>query len=317
MIFVTGADGFVGRRVVARLRRDGQPLRLLGAGDVPAPDDGPPIERIDARVEEPWRYAERLRGVRTVLHLASKNVDADGRGFAVNVEAARALADACRGRGVRHVIYLSSTGVYGHRPLRGADESTPLRPDTALSRSKAAVEHLLGDGHRDDFATTILRPRFVHGPGDRAFVPALVRAVERHRLVPLSGRARVSLVHVDDVAELCARLCRREATRGETFHVTDGREYRVRALFESVARARGVAPPRFVAVPLPVLYHPLVAYERLAGRDPEGRVSGLTSRRLQFLGQDNTFSTERLRRHEPTLAFRGFGESLVVPPQGS
>lgn len=277
---VTGATGFVGQRVVKRLV-----------------DTGVPHEVVRGRLEDPGVFRGVAARASGWLHLARKTRDPDHTGFDVNVAMARNLADVAAGT---PMVTLSSVGVYGHGAHRYADESTPEAPDTALGRSQAAADALLRDA-----GASILRPRFVVGPGDRHVVPGLSRLLARSPVWVDAGRAELSFVHVDDLAyALIAAL----PWESGVWHVTDGHPIR----FRDVAAVLGARPR--VSVPFRALYAPVRLRERLLGLDPEG-VSGLSSIRLKLLARDQSFSSARL--HDRLgVPFRTFRQAVTPDVSG-
>jgi len=315
VIFVTGANGFLGRQVVERLRAVGEePVRaLLSRPDPGFADRFPEVETVCGDLLDREVVAPALDGVGTVLHLASKNVDHDGSGFEwVNVEGTRRLAELAVAAGVRRVVYVSSVGVYGHGAHRLADESTPLDPDTPFSRSKAAAEGILLDHHRrGELRAVILRHRFVYGDGDEAVIPRLIGAARRYPFWISGGRARMSLVWAPDLAEVARRVAS-GAADGEAdpvYHVTDGRPIRYREVITTLCRAFGWRPPRF-SVPFLLLYLPVRLRELALGIDPEVAKSSVTSIRLKLVAQENTFSSRKLERLLPDWSPVPFAEGF-------
>lgn len=315
MILVTGGSGFLGRHVVrhwAAAERE-RPLRLLLRQ---APFETPAAQVVlgDLRDEESLRRA--VSGADAVVHLAGKTIDRDGSGFdEVNVEGTRRLCRAALAAGVSRFLYVSSVGVYGHGSHRDADESTPLRPDTPFSRSKAAAEQIVLDHHRrGDWTAIIVRHRFVYGEGDAHVLPRIMAAAKKYRFWIGGGRARLSLVLADDLAEVVRRLATigREqiATPGDpVYHVTDGEPIRYREVVTEICRAFGYPLPRW-SIPFPLVYYPLRARELVLGIDPETAGSGLTSIRLKLVAQDDFFASRKLSRLLPDLRFAPFRDGL-------
>lgn len=305
MILVTGADGFVGRHVVARLTDQFGPenVRSLvsGRGGEERAIHGSPRMVGDLRVRAGLDPA--VADVETVVHLASKNIDTDRSGFeATNVEGTRNLLDAAIKAGARHFIYLSSVGVYGHSPHRLVDETAPLHPDTPLARSRVAAESLLLDRHRSqEIGVTLLRPRFIYGEGDRHFIARLLPALVRYPFLINGGRAQLSMVWAGDVAGAIARLIVEPPALTDPdpiYHINDGQPRTYRDLARFLCDTYGLRLPR---LSLPTwLLHPLLRLrERLTGTDPETATSSLTSMRLKLVGNDNSFSTARWQRDFP------------------
>ncbi|RKG61628.1 NAD(P)-dependent oxidoreductase, partial [Corallococcus exercitus] len=114
-----------------------------------------------------------------VLHLAMKQRDTDNTGFErTNVDGTRRLLSRLRGD-CRGVLLGSSMSVYGPGPHRGVKEVHPLRPITALARSRVAAEDVVMEhAVRTGLHAALLRPRFLLGRGDRFVLPAMVKLLK-------------------------------------------------------------------------------------------------------------------------------------------
>lgn len=283
MVTLTGARGLIGSAVARQV--DCSPL-LGDVRQVTAAD---------------------LHGTTVLIHTAFKSIDTDGTGFDVNVEATRALIDAAQAAGVKRVIMTSSVGVYGHHPHVDADESTPLAPDTPVSRSRAACDAMLLDS---DLDAIILRTRFVIGQGDKAVIPRIHHAVSRSPVWVDGGRARLSLVWVDDFARVVEQAVTATKPEHPVFHVTDGSPVSFKQLATEVCHELGGRLPR-LSVPLACLYLPIRAWERIRGIDPETSSSSISSIRLTLAAQHQSFRSDRLTAWLPNLVFTPRAEALA------
>ncbi len=318
MIFVTGGNGFIGRHVVAALAAAGDSAErsrvLLSRPRQDFSERFPGVETVCGDLLDEKILAQGLQGVEAVAHLASKNVDHDGRGFeAINVEGTRRLCEQAVAAGVRRLVYVSSVGVYGHGERRGVDETTPRAPDTPFSRSKAAAEDIVLDFHRrGDFEAVVLRHRFVYGEGDRAVLPRLIRAAKKYPFWIGGGRAKMSLVWAGDLAEVVRRAAAGDLAGAEgepVFHVTDGHPIAYRDVISHLCDVFGYDPPK-LSIPFPLLYWPVRLREKLTGTDPEVSTSSITSIRLELVARDNYFSSQKLESQLEGWQPLGFREGL-------
>jgi len=309
MIFLTGASGFIGQYVFRLLKKRGEKIRILlpesekdKAGQFSGADILPG-ELNDENVIE-----EGMKGCRAVVHLAGKNIDTDGSGFQkINVEGTRNLCRKAAEAGAGIFIYLSSVGVYGHHRHFNADESLPVQPDTAFSRSKADAEQIVLDHHRaGDFQGVVLRHRFVYGEGDRHVIARMIRAARKYPFLISRGRATVSMILVDDLAEIISRMIN-SPPDGDSpvYHVTDGEPVRYRDIIYTLCQAYGFKPPRF-SIPFALLYYPLLIKEKITGSDPETAASSLSSIRIMLVGVHNSFSNTKLIQRYPDLKLQPF-----------
>ena len=212
-VLVTGASGFVGRRVCALLAADGhEVIAATRATEAPVPGAARTLALGESGPATPW--ARALDGCEALVHLAARTHRGDDAAmrddfFRINVEGTRGLVDAALAAGVRRVVFVSSAKVYGEsspldaqgRPhaFTASDEPRPAGPYGA---SKLAAEELLRERCATaQVALTILRPPLVYGPGNKANLFALMRAIERGVPLPLASvRNARSLVFVDHLA---------------------------------------------------------------------------------------------------------------------
>lgn len=245
-VLVTGANGFVGRHVVAELRAAGFDVRaaLRPGADLPVP--GMEAVRIaDIGPDTDWDQA--LTGVDAVVHLAGRahvlreSVQDPRREFLrVNAEGTRRLAEACVGR-VERFLFLSSIAVHGSAAGPRIDRDSPTRPDTPYGESKLRAEQALREHDQEGRLTvTILRPPAVYGPGAPGNLARLAGAVRRGVPLPLASvRNRRSLVGVSSLARaLSACLERPEASRG-SFPVADEESLSTAEIIRCLARGTG------------------------------------------------------------------------------
>ena len=183
-ILVTGASGFVGSMVCARLSEAAHDVVACsrsrveqpGIFYVASPELGP---------EADWTLA--LSGIDAVVHLAgrahvtSEQADAktDQAYLRINAEGTRALAAQCAAAGVKHFIFLSSCHAIAGESDDVLTDRTVPQPVTAYGRSKLAAEEATKSVLADSgCAWTILRPPLVYGPGNKANFGLLVKLVQ-------------------------------------------------------------------------------------------------------------------------------------------
>lgn len=265
-VAVTGANGFVGRAVVAALRARGHGVVALTR----APDASliaPGVTGIaTGPIEAITDWRRFLDGADAVVHLAARAHVPDAafadaaQVRAINTTATLRLAEDAARRGIRRFLYLSSIKVNGAstapgQPFRASD---PMDPRDAYARSKADAETgLAALAARTGLTPTILRPPLVYGPGVRANFLKLIGLVARVPVLPFGtiDNAR-SLISVDNLASAIVTALEHAAAPGRSYLVSDGIDLSTRDLVRLIARALG---RRIVLVPVPV------ALLRLAG----------------------------------------------------
>ncbi|HYI38660.1 MAG TPA: NAD(P)H-binding protein [Thermoleophilaceae bacterium] len=168
MELVTGATGYVGGRLVERLRRDDRPVRALTRDAARlTPREG--VEAATGDVISGQGLREALDGCRVAYYLVHSMEAADDADFAARDRtAARTFADAAAAAGVERVVYLGG--------LAPSD-----RPPSPHIASRVEVEEILLE-HGPP--ATALRASILIGAQSSSF-RMLVKLVERLRLLPL------------------------------------------------------------------------------------------------------------------------------------
>jgi nucleoside-diphosphate-sugar epimerase len=284
---VTGAGGFIGRHLVARLLREGVSVR--GVLHRPLlPNDWPfDADVVVGDVRDVSAMKTAAMGCDTVFHLAGCSGESSGSVVRpsvlmdVNVEGTRCLAQAAVAAGVRRFVYFSSVKAMGEETRGCDDESAEARPVTDYGRSKLAAENVVfGEKFASVLHVACLRLPLVYGPGSRGSLFRMIAAIDRGWFPPIPevGNRR-SMVHVFDAvsAALLAAVCPR--ANGGCYIVTDQRDCSTRQLYEACCAALGKSVPTW--------HVPLRMFRGFA-------VTGDAMGRL--LGRRLTFDSETLRK---------------------
>jgi nucleoside-diphosphate-sugar epimerase len=251
MILVTGATGFVGRRLIPALRERfaAKPIRVL-ARALPPPDALPEDVQVFLGDLEDCQIATvLLRGVDVVIHLAA-NVQPDAREIIemrrVNTVAARNLYSAAIAAGTKLFVHVSSAGVYGPpRSDAPFKEEDACRPTTAYQISKFEAEEALRKIEPSQTALNILRPTGIYGAGSLD-VSAYKKVLSQRWTIELIGGVVVHPTHVTDVVEGITALVQRPAPTGTVFNLGGERPLLLQDLFALMAETLGCRRQRIV-----------------------------------------------------------------------
>lgn len=272
---ITGATGFVGRALVARLGADGVACKVAVRRRALFPSDVTQAET--GEIGPATRWADALSGVDVVVHLAARvhvmqetasDPLADFR--RVNVQGTLQLARAAASSGARRFVYLSSVKVNGEhtsvgQPFRADDEP---RPADAYAVSKMEAEAGLRMLARETgLEVVIIRPPLVYGPGVKANFATMMRWLARGVPLPLGSlRNQRSLVALDNLVDLIVVCMGHPAAANRTFMASDGDDLSTTELLQRLGAALG-RPARLLPVPPAVLK----AGAALAGRSDMAR----------------------------------------------
>ncbi|RWC14058.1 MAG: NAD-dependent epimerase/dehydratase family protein [Mesorhizobium sp.] len=253
-VLVTGATGFIGRRVVGRLRQAGFDIRTASrlpqrlAGD----DDAVALPGADAPQEA---YLALMRDVTHVVHCAALNNnrgagEADLR--AVNATLTGRLAQAAAKRAEGRFIYLSSIRAVVAADFSGTiDAATPPAPQCAYGRSKregeiAMLEAFATAGHA---GATALRLPPVYGEGMKGNLRGLMRLAATGLPLPAAALTAVrSLVSHDAVAGAVTHLLARPTPPRPTYVLGDASPVAMAEIVTAFRRGYG-RPARLVPTP--------------------------------------------------------------------
>lgn len=254
MILVTGATGFIGSQLAARLVAEGEQVRVLARDLSRVTVSG--VEAVRGDLGDPASLATALQGVDRVYHCASwiTYTAPWERVWQVNVQGTAHLLDACAAAGVRRVVHMSSVAAGGPsrdgRPVAEADAPAPLADP--YGRSKLEQERLALGYVQRGLEIVVVRPSAVYGPGDPAGINLFLKLVHRGRM-PFYVGARNTLVNavpVKDVVAGCLAAMERGRS-GEVYNLV-GPNQTHGELLTLLARVSGGRAPYF-AMPRPVL----------------------------------------------------------------
>jgi NADH dehydrogenase len=236
-IVVTGAAGFLGRRVLAELKARGD--RVVAIDRVAtAADGGDGTTWVVADLLDASSYETALDGASVVLHLAAITGKARPEAYRrVNVEATEALLAAAKRAGVERFVLVSSIAV-----------AFPDRRHYPYADSKAAAEALV---RASGLGWTIVRPTMILGSGSP--IQAALGRLARLPVAPMFGNGQrlVQPVDVADVARLLAGVAHEPDAAGATLEVGGPASYPMTELFARLRAHDGVSgPARFLHLPV-------------------------------------------------------------------
>lgn len=262
-VLVTGASGFIGRRLTQYLAARGE----IVAGTVYRSPAEPGFETYVADLLDPATLAAAVDAFEpdAIIHLAGlSHVGSSWSDVAayyrVNIVGTCNVLEAARGR---RVVIASSAEVYGlvpeaDQPIR---ETAPLDPRNPYAMSKAAAELLAIDR-----GASIMRSFNLIGPGqsETFALPSFARQLaeiqrgEREAVLEVGNlEARRDFLHVDDALE-AYWLIASEGVAGEAYNLGSGEARTIREVLDLLVEVSGVEastrvdPERFRPVDIPL-----------------------------------------------------------------
>lgn len=233
IILVTGATGFIGRRLVRRLIPAGARVRILVRPTGNLQVLRGVVDRAEiyyGDLKDANSLKESVRGVELIFHLATATGPTWEEVHQATVLGTECLLGSAWRAGVGRFVYVSSMSVYDYgRMTPGAvvDESAPLEADPRTrnnyARSKceaeAVVRRYLGNSK---MGVTIVRPGAVYGPAGPPHIPPAIRIVGDKLAFAIGGGQRpIPLVYVDDLVDALLRIGGSPVAAGKIYNIVD------------------------------------------------------------------------------------------------
>lgn len=213
-ILVTGASGFVGGRLVARLASEDQ-AHVVGAGRTfEHPDKltsaGVKLAKADLRDVAAMKHL--CQGKRIVLHLAAwleRGKGGEHDAYAINVDATRALVKSAAEAGVERFVLVSTVAAYGLPSVDDIHEDVPVdtQQEGLYGKTKALGELAAKEAAAESrMSLTIIRPAMVYGPASTAWTIGMLKLVQKGVPVLFGAGGLAYPIYIDDLVDL-VRVC--------------------------------------------------------------------------------------------------------------
>lgn len=263
MILVTGATGFVGRHLVARLVEAGRAVRALARREA----DLPGVELVQGDVRNLSAVVSAARGCEAVIHLVGIIRERPGASFRrVHVRGTETVVRACEEARVPRLLHMSALGA---RP----------RARSRYHRTKWQAEEIV---RAAGLAHTTFRPSVIFGAGN-SFLPQVRALLHRGPIIPIigDGTSLLQPVWVEDVVSCFLGALDNADTVRRTFELAGPETLGFEQLLDLVAEAEGIQKPK-VHLPVLVMRPAVAVLSRLLPNFP------ITSDQLMMLLEDST-----------------------------
>jgi nucleoside-diphosphate-sugar epimerase len=230
-VLVTGATGFLGRRLAKRLVDEGYTVRALARtqSNVSALNTlGVELTFGDLGNESSIRAA--VRGADVVVHAAAGTRGTAKESDIATIQGTRNVLEACRTSGVKKLVYISSCSVY---EVAGYTEHQVVTEDAQLERfplrrghysaAKLQAESLVTEAMNDNSCpTVVLRPGTLYGPGGEIYTRMMGIALARYIFVVFGDKkSELPLIHVDNAVDAIVECIGNSAADNQVFNVVD------------------------------------------------------------------------------------------------
>jgi nucleoside-diphosphate-sugar epimerase len=295
--FVTGGTGFIGSRVIRRLRERGDEVVAL----VRSPEKATELRELGCELVEGDLSAERairdgVRGCDAVFHIAAVykvGIPASERDAMhdANVGGTERVLDAASDAGVQRIVHVSTVAVFGNTRGEVVDETYTRNGEDFLScydETKWKSHQVALDRIGRGAPVVIVQPGGVYGPGDHSELGNMIDQAATGKLKMLMfPETGFNLVHVEDVADGIV-LAHDKGETGQSY-VLGGQISKMRELVEKVSEIAGrkaptrELPPALMKMAIPI--GPLVG--KALGFPPNLRELIRTSDGVTFWAKDD------------------------------
>lgn len=227
-IFMTGATGFVGRHIAARLAADGHELKCLVRAS--GSESAGYLKGLGAEVAEGdilsvKSLANGARGCDTAMHLVGIILERRGASFEqIHVDGTRNMLTAAKQAGITRFAHMSALG-------------TGPGASAAYHKTKWQAEE---DVRASGLDYTIFRPSIIYGPGGE-FINMLARQVRLLPVVPVigNGRYRMQPISVDDVAACFAASLTTQTAVNKVYEIGGPEALSYNEMIDTLCRVMG------------------------------------------------------------------------------
>jgi nucleoside-diphosphate-sugar epimerase len=224
VIAVTGATGFIGRRLVEFLAARGDAaIRVLVRDSDAIARTGFHGEVMEGDMRNPAAFARILEEGCTWVNVAHLDLPSETEQPRVMAS----LLEVCRRKRIKRLVHCSTAVIAGRSSANVVTENTDCQPGDRYEAAKLAIERVLLQKCGESLEAAILRPTAVFGPRGRNLIKLANDLKERPVFVNylkscLQGSRRMNLVHVDNVVAALAFLIDAPGlVAGEVFIISD------------------------------------------------------------------------------------------------
>jgi len=253
LIFVTGAPGWLGTRLVEILRENKKSVRCLvlkNSDYSKLKDLG--ADTIEGDLLQPETLNNALNGVETVFHCAGiihpKNVK---EFYKINVDGTKNILEAGIKANAKKFVHISSNSAQGNNVERAIlmKEDQQEHPAKNYGKSKYKAEQIVKEAQKSGkINTVILRPCWFYGIRQPDRMTKLMKMIKNgHPIIFGDGKNLRSMTYIDNLVDLMMLVEANDKANGQTYWAADERPYETLEIYQEIANELGVKlNPRFI-----------------------------------------------------------------------
>ena len=300
-IFITGINGFIGSSLARYLAKMGHTVSgsVRSSSDLSFLNDLQ-LNLFAGAIDDKDFLSACFQGQEIVFHVAGLASDWGTKRayYSANVIGTMNIAQAAFAAGVKRLVFVSSSAVYGLTGYRYRTENDPRPVKNFLyAVSKRAAEEWLKSFAREhNFPVTIVQPANVFGPNDRTFFIKFADGLKKGMVKFIDhGAAWTCPTYVENLTRaLWIAATHRDAVN-ETFIISDGLEITWRQFVEKICRELELPIPR-VSYGFHLVYAISSIIEFIYQLFPVPKEPPINRYRIRNFGVDYHFSIEKAKR---------------------
>lgn len=248
-ICVTGSSGMVGYHTVKRLLEKGHEIIALvrTGSDTTKLSALRGARIIPVDLSEKTNIEKAISGCDVFIHAAGIVDPLATRDeiFSVNVQGTRNALAAAESSALKQFIQISSLSVItGQNDQYNVNEEAPLvYCGEAYADSKVEAEKsVMAYFKKSQMLLTILRPGFIYGPMERAWMPRLIHNLKHRKAMLIDGgKKQCNLIYIENLVTAIELSLLNEKAANQAFNLTDGETITKKQLFDSICDELGFA----------------------------------------------------------------------------
>jgi nucleoside-diphosphate-sugar epimerase len=209
-LVITGGAGFLGYHLCDKLSPKYEEISVLDIAPFDPREYPRNVTYRKVDVRDARRLDQAFKGTDRVIHAAAalplwKKKDI----LSINIEGTRNVLEVARNNGVKRVVFISSTAVYGVPDKHPLDEEDRLIGVGPYGESKIEAERVCEEYRRKGMCVPVVRPKTFIGTGRLGVFQILFDWVENGKKIPVIGRGtnRYQLLDVEDLVDATDLLC--------------------------------------------------------------------------------------------------------------
>lgn len=223
-ILLTGANGFIGKKFIKRYNSKYNIIEVTKKSKYRILD----LESLN-----------KIENIDIVLHFAAKTFVPDSfdnpyEFYKFNMESTLNIAEFCRTKKVKKLIYLNSY-TYGNPQYLPIDEKHPLAFHSPYNKSKYLAENLLINYLENITNVVSLRLFNIYGPNqdDNFLIPTILKQIEGNNINVKDLEPKRDYLYIEDLLNLLDLIIKKDSLNG-VFNVGSGKSYSVKEIIDTV-----------------------------------------------------------------------------------